>query len=727
MRRLMLCCLLLLITTFVQASERPRIGLVLSGGGARGIAHIGVLKVLDELRVPIDMITGTSMGAIVGGAYAAGVPIDEMEKLIKEMNWFDLFRDRPPRDFFTMRRKLDQQDDLIASVGVGADGLLLPEGAISGQKLNLFLRDLVGFQVVDNFDQLPIPYRAVATDLITGQPVIFEDGPLETALRASMSIPGLIAPSEAAGTLLVDGGLVRNLPVDIARAMGAEVVIAVNLGTPLLDRESLRSALIVTVQMIAILTEQNVQQSLAELGDEDVLILPDLGTITAGDFQRGSEAIVAGEAAAREQAGRLATLALEPAEYARWRQRHRRTQGVDGTVVVLDEVRIEQTRFTNPEVLATLVETRAGEPLDKEVLRNDLQRLLGRGDFDRIDYRVVEEEGRQVLVIDAYERTWGPDYLRFGLTLSSDFSGNNRFSLHGSYLRTWMNALGAEWQTDFQLGSTRGLATEFYQPLDVTGRWFVAPYAAYLDRPEDVFLGSQRVAEYRVKTATLGVDLGLNTHRGGEFRIGPQWRHLETDLVVGSPVLPNASESEMFLRARYRADSLDELNFPSRGTLIDSDLWWTTESLGADRDYGRVKVDWTRAFGDGDNRWQVGFKLGARLDGDLPAYDAFELGGFQNLSGLQPGQLRGQYLGFGKLVYQHRITTIGAGFIGELYAGGSLEAGNVWRETSAIKPDNLEIAGSVFLGLDSFMGPLFFGFGYAETGDSSLYLQLGRP
>lgn len=728
-RRSILCCLLLLITSLVEAVERPQIGLVLSGGGARGIAHIGVLRVLEELRIPIDMIAGTSMGAIVGGAYAAGVSVDEMEQLIGDLDWVDLFRDTPPREFFSSRRKRDERANLIGSVGVRGTDVLLPEGAISGQKLDLFLRDLVSLaETAENFDQLPIRFRAIATDLLTGEPMVFDDGPLETALRASMSIPGLIAPIEARDTLLVDGGLVRNLPVDIVREMGADIVIAVNLGTPLLERDQLHSALGVTVQMIAILTEQNVQRSIAELDPTDVLILPQLGEITAADFDRGDEAIALGIEAALERSEQLVAIALPASEYALWRTRLQEDP-VETTAdrPVIDEIRIEGMQRTNPETVRLLLNTRPGEPIDTDILRTDLDRVFGRGDFDRVTYQVREEADRQILVIDVTERSWGPNYLRFGLGADLDFQGGNEFSLAFSYLRTLINPLGAEWRTDLLLGETRGISSEFHQPLDVTQRWFVAPFASYRERNFNLFEGDRQIAGYEVKTTRFGIDLGMNRSDHSELRFGTQLRHQDTRRRIGVASPSEGSGWQAGVGVRYVQDRLDNLGFPGRGDLLTArtELWRPFDD--DESTYALAAVDWRQAFSFDKHRLQTRLQLGAQLDGELPLADQFALGGFRRLSGLRNDQLRGRYLAFGELAYYRPVGRFGGAFGGDVFAGGSVELGNVWQRSSQIGVDDLKLAASVFLGLDSFLGPVYFGYGRSDGSDNSFYLLLGFP
>jgi NTE family protein len=332
-----------------EGAVPPRICLVLSGGGARGAAHIGVIKVLEELRVPIHCITGTSMGSLVGGAYASGMSVAEMERIVGEITTDLLFKEKPPRQDTSIRRKADDKTILFSpELGVRDGGLLLPKGIVSGVQLEAVLRRLANAKGYRRFDELPIPYRAVATDLVTGKAVIFSEGELALVMRASMSVPGAVAAAEFDGKILVDGGLTNNLPIDAARAMGADIVIAVNLGTPLLAREELGSILGATGQMINILTEQNVRASLAMLGPRDILVLPELGDFSAADFDHLPKTIPIGEAAVRKVADRLAPYALPPEQYAALRSRQQVVSPLDMRPV--DEIRFENLARVNPEV-----------------------------------------------------------------------------------------------------------------------------------------------------------------------------------------------------------------------------------------------------------------------------------------------------------------------------------------------------------------------------------------
>ena len=460
---LLICCLTL--PAVARDASHPRIGLVLSGGGARGAAHVGVLKVLEELRIPIAVIAGTSMGALVGGTYASGVSPTEMEHRLTTVNWDDLFVDDSPRtDWPIRRREQSFQPIFDFSIGVRDGKLKLPSGALAGQKVELFFSDLVkDADGIRRFDDLPIPFRAVATDLEDGGMKVFDSGPLPEVMRASMSVPGLFAPVVIDDHIYVDGGLVRNLPIDVARTMGVDLVIAINLGSGYLPRDQLGSVVGVVGQMVAILTEQNVQRSLKELRPgKDVLISPDLGNFSSGDFNNAAKAIRIGEAAGRQAAPRLRHLSVSPEEYAAWKAS--RPPAIPDRAPI-GQVQIAGLDTVNPGLFTPLIEHQEGQPLDRRRLNRDIRRVYGTGDFKNINYNLDLTDHQNNLNLNAIEKPWGPGYLTFGLGVATDFEGDNRFGLRGTYRRTWVNELGAEWYTTAQVGNVSDLYTEFLPAL----------------------------------------------------------------------------------------------------------------------------------------------------------------------------------------------------------------------------------------------------------------------
>jgi NTE family protein len=710
----------------LSAPPRTRIGLVLSGGGARGAAHVGVLRVLEELRIPIDFVAGTSMGAIVGAAYASGMSVAEMREAIAPIRTDRLFRDQPPRQDQAFRRK---QEDLLplfaGEVGLSGGGLSLPKGAVSGIALESVLRTLVKTRAIDDFDRLPIPFRAVATDIETGEMVVFASGELTSAMRASMSVPGAIAPAEIGGRMLIDGGLVRNLPIDVARGMGADVVIAVNLGTPLLRRDQIRSVVGVSAQMINILTEQNVQRSLRTLTSEDVLISPELGDFSAGDFDNLPKAVAIGERAARAAAAQLAQFSLSPEDFAL--EQARRAGPGRSPGAPLDEVRFAGLERVNPDTLRAEIDTRAGAPLDQATLDRDIRRLYGRGDFEHVGYTLDERDGRRVLTVQAVEKSWGPNYLRFGLGLSTDFAGVSYFNLLATHRSTWLNALGAEWRNEFQVGRTMRAVTEWYQPLDATQRFFVAPRLSVEQTPIDFYDQRLRVASYRTLSSKASLDVGTQFTKFGELRLGVERGLIDYSRETGT--VDGSTESARFHRGgaslRLRLDQLDSVVLPRSGYAGTLGVFASRRALGADSDHSRWEGEFTGATSIGPHIFQVGFAGGGRLgSAPLPIYDGFQWGGFLRQSGYKTGQLYGRDLVFGRLVYVNRW--LQQTFLEGAYAGFSLEAGEM-RDQVLPNARGVMKSASLFVVFDSPLGPMYFAYGQAADGNRAVYLFLGRP
>jgi NTE family protein len=716
----------LLLPIMGRAADGPRIGLVLSGGGARGLAHIGVLKVLEELRVPVHCITGTSMGAIVGGAYASGTPAAQLEQSALKADWDDLFRDRPPRAEVSSRRKFEDYKTLFAlEYGVKRDGLRLPKGVIAGIAMEGFIRGLTQQAIgVTDFRQLPIPFLPVAADIETGEAVVLERGSLAQAIRASMSLPGVIAPVEVDGRLLVDGGIADNLPVDEARKLCADVVIAVNIGTPPLEREQIKSVLSVTNQVSLLLGQASVEAQLRRLGRRDVLIAPDLAAISVGSFRRADEAIARGEAAARAASAALTRYSLPADQYAALRRRQIVAAPGLGTV---DEIRFEGLQRTNPEVLRSLVRSKPGEPLTEERVSADLRRIYGLGDFESIGYRIEEQAGRRVVVIRPREKDWGPDYLRFGLGLATDFQGDSFFNILATYRRTWLNRLGAEWLLEAQVGRDTLLSTEFYQPIEQRGRFFVAPYIGVGRSTRGVFVGEDRVADYDVDFARLGLDAGAVLGTWGEARLGALWRQVDARVDTGSPVLPALDERSAGPRVLLFADRYDSAWFPRRGYRLLATAYVADGSFGSDRDYKRVEAQVSGAKSWGAHTLTAAAWGGSDLDSDLPAYEAFTLGGPLRLSGYRIDEFAGRRMTFGRLTYYNRAIAL-PGFLGTgVFLGASLEAGEVKRRFDGFPSAGTIWSGSVFLAADSFLGPGYLGLGAGEKGRWSLFLLLGAP
>ncbi|MCZ7563433.1 MAG: patatin-like phospholipase family protein [Burkholderiales bacterium] len=704
---------------------RPRVALVLGGGGARGAAHVGVLKVLEELRIPVDCVVGTSMGSIVAGAYATGSTIADMDALIRSVGLRDVIADDPPRREKPIRRKADDARNYIGpEIGVREGEFGLQPGVVSGVGLEAVLRRAVKAKGYIDFDRLPIPFRAVATDIESGEMVVIDRGEVASAMRASLAIPGVIAPAHVGGRLLVDGMVVRNVPVDIGRELCGDVVIAVDVGTPLMKRSELTSLLAVSQQMLSILTNQNVERSVAQLTPSDILIRIDLPGFTVADFDRLPAIAAEGEKAARGFADELARLALPPQAFAALRARQIVPPALDTRPI--DEIRVVGLERVNPAVVEHAMETRAGEAPDPSKLDRDMQRIYGSGDFEHVDYRLIEEKGKRVLAVQALEKSWGPNYLRFGLTLSSDFTTNSYFNLLGSYRATWLNRLGGEFRADAQVGRTNRLAGEFYQPLVANRYLFVAPRVEVERSPIDLFVGQQRVARYDVRYGRVGLDLGTQLTRYGEVRLGVLAGTVDAELDTGpSIVRPQSDVRQGAYTARLKFDQLDSLDFPRRGVGATVHLFSSRAHLGADDTYTKWEADALGAYSIGDHTLQLGAKAGGALSGELPLYDQFSLGGFQQLSGFKTFQLYGRDLQFGRATYLYRLSQ--GGFLEGAYLGASLEAGRIAKPLVAANGSDWQHGGSLFLAADTPLGPVYVGYGIASGGNRSAYFLLGRP
>ena len=616
--------------------SRPKIALVLSGGGARGAAHVGVIKVLEEMHIPIDFITGTSMGALIGASYASGTSIKELEDRLASADWNDLFTDISPRaDRSFLRKEEDQARLLKLEIGVKADGLRLPAGAISGQKLDiLFARVTRNSSGLVNFDKLPIPFRAVATDAETGRMMVFNQGRLPDVMRASMSVPGAIAPFQIGERIFLDGGLTRNLPVDVARQMGADIVIAVNLGTPLLKRSELQSFVGVSLQTINILTEQNVRTSLDSLKSTDVLISPPLDTIGSADFNSVVDAMVLGAAATREIAATLSGLAMSPDAYTR----HRNAQFARATAPLnpsdpVDEVRVSGLDRASAEEVKRTMGIKAGDKPTEKLLNDGLSRVFGSGYFERVNYSLLNENNRRILDINAREKQWGPNYLRFGLSLAADTIGEGRFNLLVRHQATQFNAAGAEWRNELQIGRDRRIASRFFQPFGLGSIANVSAGAELSRRPIDVYVNETRLAQYDVSASVFSADFGLDLGRNAIARLGLVRGNDSAQLSIGSPLLPNVKVKQGGIKLLALYDDLNETSFPREGRIVSFDFYASSKGLSASREFKKLDINYLDHYSFGPHTFAFGARYARGYGEKLPLFDQFSLGGFLQLSG----------------------------------------------------------------------------------------------
>jgi len=704
-----------------DTARRPKIGLALSGGGARGAAHIGVLKVLEQHHIPIDFIAGASMGSIVGGMYASGMSPDELEAMISDIDWSDAFTDRIPRSDRSFRRKRDDDLYLVKNKpGISGFSLKFPPGLLDGQKIDLILkRNTLHVVTVHDFDDLSIPYRAVAADLETGDPIVLEGGDLALAMRTSMSIPIVFSPREIDGKLLVDGGVSCNLPIDVVRRMGADVVIAVDISTPLQDRDELISVLAVTDQITSILTRRNTDIQIKSLGDGDIFINPDLGDITTASFGRAAEAVPIGVKAAEAAIGDLERLSLSEQEYSE----HVAGRARSEPPLVIDAIGIINQSRLSDDVIKARLDVETGKPLDIDRLEKDLEQIFGLELFESVYYDITERADSTILTVTARERSWGPNYLQFGIAIYEDFEGPN-FNLSAAYTRTAVNRLNGEWRTALQIGKEPNISTEFYQPIDHSLRYFVHPLASVGEKADNIFDSEgHKIAERNVFRYGGGLSTGRELGTWGEIRGGLMREAGTISTQVGDPGVPNLDfdTGEAFLQ--FFADELDDVNFPSSGGSLRIRFTSAREYLGSDLDYDQLLADGSCALSIGRN---IGFFRGCfatTLKGDSPYQSLFRLGGFTRLSGLEQNELMGQHAALISGTFYRRIADIS---LVSLYGGLSVEYGNVFQERDQIDLDRGLAAGSLFLGLDTLLGPIYIAYGITEGKRQNYYLFLGR-
>ncbi len=696
------------------ATHRPKIGLVLSGGGARGVAHVGVIRVLEELNIPIDMIAGTSMGSIVGGLYASGLSVDELEAVVKDIDWTDAFQDGTQREKLSFRRKLEDTEFLVkATPGLRDGKIQLPAGLIQGQKLQLILKSLtLPVAHIKDFDQLNIPFRAVATDIATGEEVVLGKGDLAMAMRASMSIPSVFAPIEIDGRLLVDGLLVNNLPIDVARNMGADIIIAVNIGTPLTPKDKLTDVLAITDQVLGIVTHSNVRRNLETLTEQDILIVPDLGNFSTADFHNAFKLIPIGIKAAKSKHEKLISLAFGTKAPVK----NRRT-----VLPTIDFLRIDNNSRIADEQFLEKLESLQGKALDVAELENKIALIYGMDLFSSVNYEIVEENGQNGLKLKIKEKPWGPNYLQFGLALASDFDSNHNFSLGASYSRTAVNSLGGEWRSTVQIGENSRLSTEFYQPLGYQ-HYFITPQLDYRGFNINTFANGEKISQLRATTAGVGLEMGREFGTWGTITLGLRRLVFNLEQKIGSILLPQDELDYGEFSIRFNIDTLDNLNIPHRGMLANLNWSLAREQLSADDEFDQVNLSFAYANTWGRHTLVSGVRLNSTTKGNAPIYANFPLGGFVNLSGLSQGEINGPHSAILASTYYHRISNF---HLFPTYVGGTFEFGNAWKDTDDIDFKSSIAAGSLFVAVDSPIGPLYIGYGLAEHGKDSGFLYLG--
>ncbi len=697
---------------------------MLGGGGARGLAHIGVLEELERLRIPITCIAGTSAGALVGGVYASGMGIEELDKRVTSADWIRLLTGVPNRKSLPYSRKRDDFDNLAdVTLGISRQGVLVPRALVGSHEIDVFLRQLTRDIDLPDFKKLPIPFEAVATDLLTGNAVEFTSGDLAIALRASMAVPGVFDLIDSNGRLMVDGMLVRNVPVQNVKGRCADTVIVVDVGTRLLERKDIRSLIDVAEQQSNILVRRNVDEQLAKLDSHDVVIQPDLTGYSSSSFSDAKAIIERGRQAVEPLHEKLAQFSVGEADYARWKQyiASRVPEDVDS----YSAIAVADTRYVPKSRIESFLRGPSpDEVLDQPKLLKRLESLYATGDFDRVNYALRNDGGKRVAEIMPLERTVGPNFLRAGLDFKLDSYGTSDVAFLGNLQLNWMNDWAGQWRNKVRLGHDSNISTEWYQPVSWSGL-FVAANASYGRRE----LGLFAAANTRVATVAfdqLGYEVGAGWSLGalGEARLTWADYRVSSEVVVGPPLnLGRDTDHLRGPRAYVVIDQLDNASFPRSGHYLKFD-YRHPHNL-ANQSFGMLNLEGDYVDTIGRFTMRGSLRFSGNLQDQRSALDIYTLGGFLNISGYQTDELLGNRTVFGRLMFYEQVASVLPTFGTGMYLGGSLESGKVWDQLINNEDTNWIYAGSVYAGLDTFLGPLFAAFGMAQGGRKAGYLYLG--
>lgn len=720
---------LLSISTLIAQEERPKIGLVLSGGGARGAAHVGVLKVLEENKIPVDVIAGTSFGAIVGGLYAAGYNADQLEVILKNIDWEQTLSDSAPRSKKKFRRKREDDAFLIKfKVGFDDGSLQLPSGLITPNNLRLTLADLVSHTAhIDNFDNLSMPFRAVATNLENGEAVILKNRNLASAMVASMTVPALFPPVEHEGKLLVDGGIANNIPVSVAREMGADIFIVVDISESLLKKDQITTFANVLDQLTMLQSNSAASREIASLSEKDIFLKPDLTGIGFVDFENAINAVPRGETAANERLNELKQYAVTDEQWINYNY----ARNIDSEGIrAVKEIIIENGTRAADEIIRRQLSQQIGEPLNISTLSSDLTKVYGIGIFDEVNYEVENEEDGTVLKIITKEKEDGEDYVRFGLTLQENFEGETAFQMSAGFTDLSLNDYNGEWTARFNIGDEVGLFAEIYQPLTYDEDYYVFANIARNKINRNIGadnLTTTILSRSQVSLASLQIGAGLNFDTWGTFRLGFGRSYGDVNGRIGSSLNQDFDYDQTTLSASFLVDTLDNINFPKSGLNIEAFYNNNINFIGGDDRADSIQITSFAPFTWGKNT--IGFRsqFYSTFSGTVDEANLYPLGGFMNLSAFYNGQLTGHHAGSLSMIFYRNIAG-GARYLGEtpIYLGGTIETGNIWQQSSDIGFDQLRWSSSLFIGADSIIGPVYFGGALGSKGETSVFLNIGQ-
>ncbi|MBA3068275.1 MAG: BamA/TamA family outer membrane protein [Hyphomonas sp.] len=703
--------------------DRPKIALVLSGGGALGLAHVGAIQELERLGIRPDMVVGTSMGAVIGGLYASGLNGAELEAVVAEIDWAGVFSPEPDRDKLTFRQKQQQADfPGTASLGVSPAGILLPTGAVPDQALMKELRRLTPARTrLESFDELAIPFRAVATDIGTGEAVVLGAGELPMAMRASISLPGVFPAVRLDGKLLVDGGLAANVPISIARELGADIVIAVWTPNDLLPDSEIGSVVDVLEQTVSLLILANERAEIRTLSDADFLIRVDTGDISPAAFTESAELIKSGRTAMKAEAVRLAALAeaRPPIVYA---------EELPDSPPVVTFVRIENTSRLDQTLLEAKLIDLVGQPAESARIDEALDRVYALGPFERVDYVFEEKNGHTGLVVRAEDNVPDAGQIRFGLIVENDFNTESDTAISLDFRSAALDSYGSEVEARVTLGDFNEVSAEYFRRLDARQNWFASVRGEVRNRPVNLF--SRRgfkEAGFDLTYGLASVAGGYQFGNDGEVRVGMELGAGRAKLNEGFAPYSEVDIDIARLVASGTYDRLDDPFFPREGVRAEARWVQGVKALGDNADFQTVSASTVAAASQGPHTLIAVIAAGQRLDGTAPLDALYRVGGLFSLSGYRKEELAGENFLTTQLIYRRQLLVDSQQIFGlPLFVGGSAEFGDVWQGDNGLDTDNLRFGGSVFVATQTAFGPVYFAFGRSEGGRQSAYLLIGR-
>ncbi len=704
--------------------RRPRIGLALSGGGALGLAEIGIIQWLEENHIPVDRIAGTSMGSIIGAMYATGMSPIDIKTFAEKTNWDEALLPEPGYSQLAYRRKQDRRNFLVGTPLGLKHGLSGPNGYNSGQGVGLLL-DRIAFpqSTISNFDDLPIPFRCVATDMQTGDIVVLGDGSLPQAIRASMSIPGIFTPTEIQGHVLADGGMVQNIPVETVRGMDADVVIAVELRLPPVDIGELNTLSGVLSRAIDVMITQNEARSLKYA---DAKVSVDMKGFFVNDYSRVDELIKLGYKTAVSQSAALLAYAIkDPAEWQKYLDE--RNARKKQPIKKVDFIQVKGTDPDSASRIKDQLSTNIGKPIDLNSLDTQLTRIAGRGEFDDLGYEGFVQYGVPGLRVTAHEKAYGPPFVDLAVNVQG--SGVAAFDFSAGARVTFMDIAhhGGEWRNDLLFGSSNLGATEFYQPIAQT-RFFVAPYAFASKYSRNSFAGLTRVAVFGDERAGGGFDIGYDSGRRSEFRLGYELFDGKLSPLIGVTGLPIVHGSTGLFRARYVWDAQDSPSVPSKGTRIIASLSRVLQSPGLPEHITQLDVQ-TSNFVPLGPKTSLFFDVsgGTSFNGSAGPFQVFSLGGPFRLGAYLPDEFIGNHYAYASLGFRRQLYRLPQLVGRKIYWGGWYEAGSAFG-TAPGDPGPVVIRGSFNIGIiaDTIIGPIAIAPSISPTGQSRVNFSIGK-